>query len=214
MKRTDKPAIGNSEADPTTNTQQPVENKEKKRYGAIQVVRQKILKLFTQHLLLVATTTYGLRTIESKQLSANYHLVTATNGVMDVSPPRLFYMNVSNFSLKKVRLLKYTVIAETTEQPTVIHALNTKPWSGSRLAINGKHKKVLPIFEENATCGISIADFNLTENRESQMTRSQLFQNDCSKSLFEDRCTTTLISEKYPQYRQVFLSMLFNIQLI
>lgn len=142
-------------------------------HGHVRVVRQNVLKLFKQRPVLVTTTCTSLLTIGPKLLSAKYHLVAAANGVVDLSPQRLFYFNVSNFSHIAVRLPKHMIIAQTTESQSVFHAIRNHSWRDSRKRTPEVHNQVRSIHEENATSGTPIADcvaavHKPTENLESQ----------------------------------------------
>lgn len=130
MRLTYKPTIKNTKAAPLANTQQPVEDK---KHGLVRVVRQIVLEPFTDHPILVTTTTTGLPTIKPKHLSLNYHLIAAANGVKDISLQRPFYIFASDFSRKAISSLKHIEIAPETEPPTVIHAICTEPRRRSRL---------------------------------------------------------------------------------
>lgn len=95
--------------------------------GLVQIAGQIVLELFSQHPVLVTTTSNSLLLIEPKQVFALHRLIASTNGVMDVLPQRPFSIYVSNLSRRAVRLPKHMLIAQTTEIPRVIHAICSKP---------------------------------------------------------------------------------------
>lgn len=165
-------------------------------------------------------TSNGLLTIDQRQLSANYHLVAATDGLMDLLPERSFYTYVCNFIREAVRLPKHTVIAHTTKSPTAIHDICKKNPRGYPLGTPEEHERVHQIPDEVATRGTAIQSDKAavhckpTENLEPHMSRHQVVRNYDSKRLSEDWCMEVQVSEKYTQYQERFISMLFNFQLL
>lgn len=155
VSRTESPTIGNSEAESDTLAEQPAVDE---KHGSVRVARQFVLKKFTQHPLLATGTSNGLLTIKPKQLFPKYHLVTAVNGIMEVSQQRHVYIYVSNSPRKSVRFPKHTVTAQTTELPTAIHAIYNEPHRCLLLRISEEHNQDYPIAEENATSRIPVAD--------------------------------------------------------
>lgn len=133
---------------------------------------------------------------------------------MDALSERPFYIYISKFSLKVVRLPKHMVIAETTKPPTVINVTYNKPRRGSWLGTPKKHEQIREIPDENATSAVLIkteitAIHNKpTENRGSQMTRHQDVLNGYSKRLSEDWPSEVQVMENYALYQEEFLSML------
>lgn len=92
----------------------------------------------------MTTTLKGLHTIELKLLFAIYFFVTATNGVVDVSSQRTFYICVSNFSREAVGLLKHMVLAQTAEPPTVIHAIYAEPGEEIDYGLSSRITQLIP----------------------------------------------------------------------
>lgn len=94
-KHGDSPTIRIPETEPSTQAQQPTEEK----IWTCLEARRIVLKSFTQRPLLVTKTSHSLLTIEPKQISANYNLVAAANGLKDVLAQRPYDIYVSNFLL-------------------------------------------------------------------------------------------------------------------
>lgn len=111
---------------------------------------------------------------------------------MGNSPQRPFYIYVSNFSRKAIRLPKHMLIAETVESPTEIHATYTEPRRGSQWRKPKEDNQVHQFFWENATSVVSIADViaavhNMpTKNQKPQITRHHVVEDGDSKRLSED----------------------------
>lgn len=61
------------------------------------------------------------------ELFAKYSLNATAYGILNVSSLRPFYLYVSNFSRKAVRLPKHMAIAKTTELPTVANVIHAEP---------------------------------------------------------------------------------------
>lgn len=96
--------------------------------------------------------------IEPKQLSTNFPLDAAANGVLDVLLQKHLYIYASNSSHKVVRVHKHMVLAQTAEPPKVINAIHAEHRRGSWLKISKKGNQAHPIRQEEATSGISVAD--------------------------------------------------------
>lgn len=130
--------------------------------------------------------------MKPEQMSANYASDTAINGVTEVSPHRLFYTYLNNFSWKAVRLPKNMPTSQTADTSSVIHAVHIKPWRGFWLGISEEDNQVYPIPGEDVTSGVSIAvnvsavHYKSTKNKESQMTRYHVVESNDSKRLSED----------------------------
>lgn len=124
VNRMDKPTIGNSEEEPTTNKRQLVENG---KDGPVRVARQIVPKPFAQHPVLVTETYNGLLRIGANLLLETYYLVTGATSIVYVSSLRLFHIYVCNVSRRAIRLFKNMVITQAAELPTVIHAFCTEP---------------------------------------------------------------------------------------
>lgn len=106
----------------------------------------------------MTTASNGIFKIETKELTANYYLVAAANGVMNVSPQQPFFTYVRYFSRKAFRLPKHILIAQTTEPSNALHAICIDPRRNSQLGTPEKLNRVHPVPGENATSKILIAD--------------------------------------------------------
>lgn len=166
---------------------------------------------------MVATTICnGLLTTEPKQLLTNDSLKDVISYVMVVPADRSITVYVSNFFRIAVRLSKPTAIFLTTQPPPVIHAINTEPRRRIRSGVPEKDSQTHPIPEKDTTSGIPIADnffavhYKPPKNREPQMTRNRVVKIDDSNGVLEEWHTEVHVSEKYTQYREEFLSLLFE----
>lgn len=105
-KRADKLTIGSQQEKHTMNTQQRTDDKK----VIVRVARQMSQKPFLKHTVLVRTASNGFLTIGRKQLSANYQLVPTVKNVINISPQSPFYIYLSSFPRKAVRLPKRMAI--------------------------------------------------------------------------------------------------------
>lgn len=115
VKRTHSPTIRNSEAEPTTYAEQWAKTK---KHVLVCVARQIVLKLFTQHAMLITSSSSSNLSIGPNQVSANDNLVAADHGVVDVLPQRPFrtYYPQNVSKSHSIRLTPYAT--STTVQHT------------------------------------------------------------------------------------------------
>lgn len=151
---TDKPTILNLRVQPPTKTQQSVDGPQE----LVQVAHHIVLKPFTKYTVLVETSSHNFVTLELKQLSANYPLAAAANGVAHILRQRPFCIYMRKFPRKAACSHQHTVIAQTAERSSAIHVSHTRPRRGSQLGISNEDHQAHPILEKDATSGFPTTD--------------------------------------------------------
>lgn len=90
------------------------------------VARQVLLNPYTQHRVLVSTTSSGFLTIEPRNLRSRRQHALAARGIMEVSPDQLFHIPASNFPNMEIRQPKHKTITHATNLPDVVTAIKKR----------------------------------------------------------------------------------------
>lgn len=131
----------------------------------------------TQHRIHVTVKSHGLLTIELREMPISRHHTLAARGIMYIAPEQPYYILVSNFSDRQVRLPKRMIIARCRPFPGDIQPVDFDGQKVSSIQtpeIDSMSSDPSAELHSNVSPG----HYKATETRHLQMSRRTVVQND------------------------------------